>query len=60
MLVQELMTRNPVTITHDTSVPDALRLMREKKVRRLLVLDSHGRLVGIVSDKDLLLSLIHI
>ena len=40
MLVQELMTRNPVTIAHDTSVPDALRLMREKKVRRLPVLDS--------------------
>jgi acetoin utilization protein AcuB len=56
MLVQELMTRNPVTITHDTSVPDALRLMREKKVRRLPVLDSHHRLVGIVSDKDLFLA----
>jgi acetoin utilization protein AcuB len=54
MLIRELMTRNPVTISHDTSVPDALRLMREKKVRRLPVLDSHKRLVGIVSDKDLL------
>lgn len=54
MLVRELMTRNPVAIPHDTSVPDALRLMREKKVRRLPVLDSHDRLVGIVSDKDLL------
>ena len=54
MLVRELMTRNPITISHDTSVPDALRLMREKKVRRLPVLDSHGRLAGIVSDKDLL------
>ena len=48
------MTRNPITVSHDTSVPDALRLMREKKVRRLPVLDSHKRLVGIVSDKDLL------
>jgi acetoin utilization protein AcuB len=28
--------------------------MRERKVRRLPVLDSHGKLVGIVSDKDLL------
>ena len=54
MLVRELMTRDPVTIDHTTSVPDALRLMREKKVRRLPVLDSHDRLVGIVSDKDLL------
>ena len=54
MLVRELMTRPPVTINHDTSVPDALRLMREKKVRRLPVLDPHDKLVGIVSDKDLL------
>ncbi|MBK7219709.1 MAG: CBS domain-containing protein [Candidatus Promineofilum sp.] len=54
MLVRELMTRPPVTVTHDTSVPDALRLMRAKKVRRLPVLDHHDKLVGIVSDKDLL------
>jgi len=54
MLVRELMTRDPIAVTHDTPVPDALRLMREKKVRRLPVLDSHDRLVGIVSDKDLL------
>jgi acetoin utilization protein AcuB len=54
MLVRELMTPNPVTVRPDTSVPDALRLMRERKVRRLPVVDGHGRLVGIVSDKDLL------
>ncbi|MEW5985819.1 MAG: CBS domain-containing protein [Chloroflexota bacterium] len=54
MLVRERMTVNPVTIAPDASVPDALRLMRERKVRRLPVLDGHGRLVGIVSDKDLL------
>jgi len=36
------------------SVTEALRLMREKKIRRLPVLDSRGKLVGIVSDKDLL------
>jgi acetoin utilization protein AcuB len=54
MLVRERMSKTPVTITSDFSVTDALRLMREKKVRRLPVLDSHGKLVGIVSDKDLL------
>jgi acetoin utilization protein AcuB len=54
MLVRELMTPNPITVKPDTSVPDALRLMRERKVRRLPVVDGHGRLVGIVSDKDLL------
>lgn len=54
MLVRERMTQTPVTITPDTSVTEALRLMREKKVRRLPVLDSHSKLVGIVSDQDLL------
>src|SRR5512146_96380 len=54
MLVGERMTRNPVTVTEDASIDDALHLMRERKVRRLPVLDTSGRMVGIVSDKDLL------
>ncbi|HUW71111.1 MAG TPA: CBS domain-containing protein [bacterium] len=54
MLVQDQMSSTPITITADLSVPDALSLMREKKVRRLPVLDAKGKLVGIVSDKDLL------
>ncbi len=54
MLVRELMTPNPFIINPDTSVGQALHSMREHNVRRLPVVDSHGRLVGIVSDKDLL------
>ncbi len=54
MLVRERMTQNPITVTPDLPVPEALRLMRDKKVRRFPVVDSHGKLVGIVSDKDLL------
>jgi acetoin utilization protein AcuB len=54
MLVGERMTRNPVTIREDESIDEGLHLMRERKVRRLLVLDGSGRMIGIVSDKDLL------
>jgi acetoin utilization protein AcuB len=54
MLVGERMTRNPVTILDETSIDDALHMMRERKVRRLPVLDASGQMVGIVSDKDLL------
>lgn len=54
MFVKEFMTPEPITIPADTAVPAALRLMSEKKIRRLPVVDSHGKLVGIVSDKDLL------
>lgn len=54
MLVGERMTQPPVTITEDTSIDRALQLMREKRIRRLPVLDKHGKLVGMVSEKDLL------
>ncbi len=54
MLVGERMTRIPVTINEDASIDEGLHLMRERKVRRLPVLDASGRMVGIVSDKDLL------
>lgn len=54
MLVHDRMTHNPVTVREDTSLYDALKIMRDNKVRRLPVLDKDGKLVGIVSEKDLL------
>jgi acetoin utilization protein AcuB len=54
VLVRERMTHHPITIGPDTSLHDALRVMREEKVRRLPVLDERGKLVGIVLEKDLL------
>jgi len=54
MLVGERMTKRPITTTPDTSIDEALKLMRESKVRRLPVVDKKGKLVGIVAEKDLL------
>jgi acetoin utilization protein AcuB len=54
MLVRERMSRNPVTIQASASITEALRVMREKRVRRLPVLDEQGKMIGIVSEKDLL------
>jgi acetoin utilization protein AcuB len=54
MLVKDRMTKKPVTITEDTSVDKALQLMRENQVRRFPVLNKRGKLVGIISEKDLL------
>jgi acetoin utilization protein AcuB len=54
MFVLQKMTKNPVTARTDMSVTDALDLMHEKKVHRLPVLDRRGKLVGIVSEGDLL------
>jgi acetoin utilization protein AcuB len=54
MLVKERMSRHPITIGPDVSLHDALRIMRDNKVRRLPVLDKKGSLVGIVLERDLL------
>ena len=54
MLVRERMSANPVTIAVDTPITEALRVMRQNQVRRLPVVDDEGRMVGIVSEKDLL------
>jgi acetoin utilization protein AcuB len=48
------MTHNPFTAFTDTPVADAQALMRREKIHRLPVLDHHKKLVGIVSEKDLL------
>ena len=54
MLVRTRMTANPIVVHPETSFEDALQLLREKKVRRLPVVDKEGNLVGIVVEKDLL------
>lgn len=56
MLVGERMSKNLITVTRNTGVDDALRLMRDKNIRRLPVVDNQGKLIGIVSDKDLYLA----
>lgn len=53
MLVQEWMTKEVIAITVDTSMMKASRLMKDKKLRRLPVIDEAGRVVGIVSDRDI-------
>jgi len=50
--VKDWMTPKPVTIREDATLPDAHELMKEYNIRRLPVVDSHGKLVGIVSQTD--------
>lgn len=54
MKVGQRMTRNPITITPDVTVPEAQAIMRREKVQRLPVVNNKGRLVGIVTSLDLI------
>jgi acetoin utilization protein AcuB len=52
MLVQDIMTPNPYSVSVTTSVRQVLHALAEADVRHLPVVDE-GALVGIVSDRDL-------
>ena len=54
MIIERRMTRNPVTASPDMSVSEASSLMKREKVHRLPVLDKDRKLVGIISEKDIL------
>lgn len=53
MRVAERMTRTVVTIRRDATATTAWALMKVRHFRHLPVVDDRGRLVGIVSDRDL-------
>lgn len=54
MFVRDRMSAEPVTVEASTPFQDALKLMREHRFRRLPVVEKSGKLVGIVSERDLL------
>lgn len=53
MIVADVMTRNPICTSPDTSVTDARALMAKEKINKLPVLDCDNRLVGIITKNDL-------
>lgn len=52
MLIKDWMTRDPITITDDTSMIKAIHIMKQHRFRRLPVVHE-GKLVGMVTDRDL-------
>jgi CBS domain-containing protein len=51
--VKDAMTEDVVWCFEDQEIEEAARLMRERQIRRMLVMDRDKRLVGIVSLGDL-------
>ncbi|HRX93514.1 MAG TPA: IMP dehydrogenase [Chitinophagaceae bacterium] len=44
---------DPVTLTADATIGDALRIMRENKIGGIPIVDKNGKLVGILTNRDL-------
>ena len=51
--IAEVMSRNPSTIRTDQLAVEAVKLMEERKVNQLLVVDPRNRLVGALNMHDL-------
>ena len=47
------MIMDPVTLSENALIADALRLMKENKIGGIPVIDKAGRLIGIVTNRDL-------
>lgn len=54
MLVGERMSHPVLTISPDVPVQDALARMRREKIRRYPVVDKNGKMIGIVTNSDLM------
>ena len=58
LIVRDVMTPAPAAIVHDASVADAARAMFAENVGSLPVVDDDQELVGMVTDRDLVLHVI--
>jgi Zn-dependent protease/CBS domain-containing protein len=50
--IRDIMTRDVVTVRPDTTANDGVRILSQKEIGRLVVVDDRGNLVGIVTKKD--------
>ena len=54
MLVKEIMTENPITVTVDMEIFKAAKILLDRRINGVPVLDDTGKLVGILCQSDLI------
>ncbi len=54
MIVADVMTRNVISVAPEDTVEMAVKVMLERRISGLLVVDSNGDLAGVVTEGDLL------
>lgn len=52
--VAEIMTPNPITVTPQTSLQEAIQVIAGNNISGLPVVDDSGKLVGVISEADLM------
>lgn len=52
--VAEAMTRDPITVKPEAPLNEAIQILAEKRISGLPVVDETGKLVGVISETDLM------
>jgi len=55
--ISEVMSKPLITINQNSSIKEVTNLMQQNDIRRLPIVDNKGKLVGIITAKDILRSL---
>ena len=56
MFAKDIMTRNVVTVQPETTIHEAMRIIVEKEISGLIVVNDKEEVVGVLSEKDLLVA----
>ena len=52
--VADVMSRDPVVVQPETSLSEAIKILAERRISGLPVVDGSGKLVGVISETDLM------
>jgi CBS domain-containing protein len=50
--IDQIMSQNPVTVDGEADISEAVALMSSRGIRHLVVLNKEGKVVGVISIKD--------
>lgn len=53
MLIEEIMNKQVLTLQPTHTMADAAKLMKERKIRHVPIVDENGKLLGLVTERDL-------
>lgn len=57
--VEDVMTRHVITCGPDTPVDDVARILHDKQINRVPIVDEAGKLIGILSRADIIEAMAH-
>jgi len=55
--VGDVMTKNPITVRTEDALTKAILILAERRIRHLPVVDEEGRVKGVISARDIALTL---